>query len=108
MGVDEKYTTQYELLIGKIPVLDNNREYDIYYYQGLYYISCLQKKTIVYFTKDVFPMELEAICLTKLDCEMISCWINSNGIDLIINDEDLEYSFSFTRDQVKEFRECQK
>ena len=53
-------------------------------------------------------MELEAICLTKLDCEMISCWINSNGIDLIINDEDLEYSFSFTRDQVKEFRECQK
>jgi hypothetical protein len=105
LGVDEKYTTQYELLLGKIPILDDNQEYNIYYYQGLYYLSCLQNKKIVYFTKDVYPDELEEICISKLDREMISSWINTNDIDIIIDDDNLEYRYSFTREQVRAFRE---
>jgi len=103
LGINEKYTTQYELIIGKIPIFDESKDTDLFYYQGSHYLINLQDRTFILFRDYVDPSELDNICITKLDRKMVSTWINSTPIDELLYDDTQKYSFSFSDEDYKNF-----
>lgn len=103
MGRGKEYDTQHEIILGRIPVLDQKREWDIYYYQDRYFICDLNSRTFDLFTKETSPGDFEYVIKSKLDREMLSNWINSIDLDKVLFEEDMTYGYLMSDSEFRKF-----
>ena len=89
LGVDGKYDTNYELMIGKIPSYKNNSYYNVDYFRDAYFIVNLNKNKSAVFKPPVYEGDIEDIFITRYDAFRIAKWINS-----IVKIDDFIYSDS--------------
>jgi len=103
LGIEDDYNTQHELLISKIPLIDENINTGILYFQDRYIVSDLNSRKFSIITNECFPSDFEDTIYSSFDRELIAKWLRNSKIDEIINSDIDFYYCSFTRDEHKDF-----
>jgi hypothetical protein len=115
LGIDEKYDTSYEIILGKIP--DTNSEYiSIDYYRGLYFIVNFWEMKFGKFGNygddnnilfNSYNYDLRTAFSNDLDRFVISKWLSSigNNIDDIIYGSKSNHEYSITKEEHNKFLE---
>ena len=111
MGIDDKYDTHYELIVGEIPQCENNDGNKVNSYRGSYFIVNLHNKKIEFFSKEAksnrvscFPTDIEHAFELGLDRCRICEWLSQiDDIDNFIRDANQDYTFSITEQEQRDY-----
>ena len=104
LGVEDDYITQYELLISKIPMINDQQKYGIYHFQDRYVVSNLNNKAFDIIRQDCHPGDLRHAIDNAYDRHLVAKWLrNANIDDIIYSDQDVYFSSFATKKEEQEF-----
>lgn len=103
--------THCELMVGKIPLHDNDNGKNVNYYRGTYFIINLHNNKIEFFSKThnsdkahCFPSDIEYAFDNRIDCYRICKWLTEiENIDNFIYDDKHNYTFSITEEERRNY-----
>jgi len=105
IGVEDFLDTQYEILLGKLPIGNKNNCSRLDYWRGTYLIMELNRRKADVFGLPCHWTDFEDICVTKRDAYIVSSWINEmgKGIDDVIYAKEEELSKSLSKEEYSKF-----
>ena len=105
LGEIDDYSTQYELLISKIPLIDKSKTNGILYFQDRYVVCDLNSRGFSIIQPQCFPSDFETSIWGRWGQYLVSKWLRNSNIDEIINSDTDFYYCSFTKEELEDFLE---
>ncbi len=100
LGMDSKFDTHYELMIGKIPKDKDDDYNNVSYYKGSYFIMNFHEKKFDIFNLPCFPLDIDMAFSNDFDRFRIAEWITSiNNLDDFIYDKKDNINYSITKEK---------
>jgi len=111
LGIDNKYDTRFELIIGKIPKNNDNKGHQVDYYRGTYYIVNLHENKIEFFQKknnskqvSCYPSDIEYAFSSKFDNYRICKWLISiDDFDTLLYNDEHNHKFSLSPEEYESY-----
>lgn len=103
LGEMDDYSTQYELLISKIPLIDESKEYGILYFQNRYVVCNLNSRGFSIIQNDCHPSDFETAIRGYWGQFLVAKWLRNSDINEIINSDTDFYYCSFTKEEHDNF-----
>lgn len=103
VGVENRNDSAYELMIGRIAKNNSDDFYGINYYRNTYYIVNLNGKTFDTFPIPCYSSDLEHVFRSTRDRHIISKWLSSIDMDMLLQEEEINYAQSISFNEFMQF-----